>query len=79
MLVDPDALDSVHTDPVADEEPTPFGQDGVVGRVPRQAQPLGNAGHPQVADRDPGQTRTEPGSGHSCPGPAAALVSWRQT
>src|SRR5690606_28353498 len=41
----------------------PFGQDRVVGRVPRHAEPFGDAGHGQGLDHDADQAPAQPGAG----------------
>ncbi len=79
MLVHAQDTDAVQTGRVIDQDTSTFGQDRVVGGVPRHAEPFGDARHGQVlghdADKAPPQPRTE----IFARGAAAAVVSWRHT
>jgi hypothetical protein len=48
VLVDPDAGHPIEPSSVVDEYPSAFGQDRVVGGVPRHRQPLRDPGDGQV-------------------------------
>ena len=55
VLIDPDHGDALEPGRVADQDPASFGQDGVVGGVPRHGVALGDAGDGQVLTHDPFQ------------------------
>ena len=52
MLVNPEDLHAVEAGRVIDQDPAPFGQDRGVGGVPRDPEPLGDAGDRQVLAHD---------------------------
>ena len=55
MLIDPDHFHAVEPVRVLDEHPAAFGQDRVVGGVPRHREGLGDAGDGQVRAHEPFQ------------------------
>jgi hypothetical protein len=66
VLIDPDDLHTVQPAGIVDQHPSALGQDRVVGGVPRDAEPLGDASDAQVLTHDrlqrPGQSTTrQPG------------------
>src|SRR4030095_12793146 len=66
VLIDPDDLHTVQPAGIVDQPPSALGQDRVVGGVPRDAKPLGDASDAQVLTHDrlqrPGQSTTrQPG------------------
>ena len=60
VLIDADHLHAVEPGRVVDQDPPAFGQDRVVGGVPRHAQALGDPGHAQVLTHDPLQRPPQP-------------------
>jgi hypothetical protein len=52
VLIDTDHTHAVEAGRVVDQDPLAFGQDGVVGGVPRHCQGGGDPGHAQVPDYD---------------------------
>lgn len=60
VLVDADHLDPVKASLVVDEDPAAFGEDRIVGGVPRDSQSLSNTGDSQVLTDDRGQRAAQP-------------------
>jgi hypothetical protein len=60
MLIHPDRLDAVEPAGVVDQDPLALGQDRVIGGVPRNAEPLSDPRHGQVATHDPFQRPPQP-------------------
>ncbi len=71
VLIDTDDRNAVEAPGVLDQDPTPLGQDRIVGRVPRHSQRLGDPGDAQVPDHQPLQrpaprTTRQPGAWFGC-------------
>lgn len=62
VLIHADDPDSVEAVLVVDEDPLAFGQDGVIGGVPGDREPFGDAGNGQVLDHDALQRPPQPES-----------------
>lgn len=74
-----DDTDAIQAGWVVDEEVLYFGEDRVVGGVPRHRETFGDAGHRQMADHDPDQAHLSPDREILARGSAAQDVSWRHT
>jgi len=79
VLVDADHPDAVEPVGVVDEDTASFGQDGVVGGVPRDPETFGHAGHREVLATIPSSAHRSPRRESFARGSAARLVSWRHT
>ncbi len=60
VLIEPEDPDAVEAVLVIEQDPLPFGQNGVVRGVPRDPEPFGHAGAGQVLDHDPFQGPAQP-------------------
>ena len=79
VLVYPDRVDTVEAVLVVDQHPLAFGQDSVVGSVPRDPESLGDPGHGQVLHTIASSAHRSPRRDSFARGSAARLVSWRHT
>ena len=67
VVVHADHGDPVKALLVVNQHTLVFGQDGVVGGVPGDAEPVGDAGHGEVLDHDPFQGPSQSGAGQHRP------------
>ncbi len=77
VLVDADDSDAVEAVRVVDQHPLPFGEDGVVGGVPRHPEPVGDPGDGEVLHHQALQCPPQPAAGQLRPrlrGPAGVLA-----
>ena len=62
VLIDANDLHALEPRGVVDQQPIAFGQDRVVGGVPRDPESLGDTGDGEVCDHDPFQRPPQPGA-----------------
>jgi hypothetical protein len=60
VLVDAEDPHAVEAAGVLDQDPSAFGQYGVVGGIPRDPKPFGDSGDGEVLDHDPFQCPPQP-------------------